>query len=225
SPPAARLLEEKRTALIRHAVTKGLAPDVPTKESGVPWLGEMPMHWGDASCKYLARLEYGDSLPSDSREDGDVPVLGSNGPVGAHSEPNTGAPVIVIGRKGSYGKVNFSTDPVFAIDTTYFVDPQHTKTNLRWLFYVLQMLPLDSFSRDSAVPGLSREFAYEQRLPDVPLSEQRAIAVFLDRETTKIDKLVGKVHRMIEHLQEYRTGLISAAVTGKIDVRDEVPPA
>jgi type I restriction enzyme S subunit len=131
--------------------------------------------------------------------------------------------VLVVGRKGSYGKVNFSAEPVFAIDTTYYVGPQETDASLRWLFYVLQLLPLDSFSRDSAVPGLSREFAYEQRLPYIPLTEQRAIANYLDRETARMDTLISKVRRMIDRLQEYGTALISAAVTGKIDVRGSVP--
>ena len=65
---------------------------------------------------------YGESLPSERRQEGTIPVFGSNGVVGNHDSANTLAPVIVIGRKGSYGKINYTIQPVFAIDTTYFID-------------------------------------------------------------------------------------------------------
>jgi type I restriction enzyme S subunit len=187
------------------------------KDSGAPWLGEIPVHWEVANLKYLLRLEYGDSLPADSRQEGFVPVFGSNGPVGTHSKPNTLAPVLVLGRKGSHGKVNFSDQPVFAIDTTYYVDSRSTKADLRWLFYTLQLLQLDAFSQDSAVPGLSREFAYQQRVPEISLPEQRAIAAFLDHHTAKIDALIAEQRRLIELLQERRAALISHAVTKGLD--------
>jgi len=127
---------------------------------------------------------------------------------------------LIIGRKGSFGKINYSAQPCFAIDTTFYIDKRSSKNDLRWLFYTLSLLGLDRISQDSAVPGLSRESAYEKWLPVPPLPEQRAIAAYLDRETAKIDALVSKVRQVIEKLQEYRTALISAAVTGKIDVRD-----
>jgi type I restriction enzyme S subunit len=187
------------------------------KDSGVEWLGEIPRHWETASFKYMLRLGYGDSLPADSREEGDFLVFGSNGPVGTHSAPNTLAPAIIVGRKGSYGKVNFSEKSVFAIDTTYYTDSRSTKADLRWLFYVLPLLRLDSFSQDSAVPGLSREFAYQHRLPAIPLPEQRAIAAFLDRETARIDALTRKQEQLIALLQEKRAALISHAVTKGLD--------
>jgi type I restriction enzyme, S subunit len=189
------------------------------KDSGIEWLGEIPRHWGTAGLKYVLRMEYGDSLPADSREEGKVPVFGSNGSVGSHSRPNTLAPVIVIGRKGSYGKINFSDQPVFAIDTTYYVDSRHTKADLRWLFFALQPLELDSFSQDSAVPGLSREFVYQHQLPYISLPEQRAIAAYLNHETARIDAALDEIDAAIGHLEEYRAALIAAAVTGKINVQ------
>jgi len=213
------LLERQRTALISHAVTKGLNPAAPLKPSGVDWLGDIPAHWEVRRLKFVARFAYGDSLNVVNREDGNVPVFGSNGIVGTHNEANTFAPCIVIGRKGSFGKVKYSDIPVFAIDTTFYVDSRCTKQDLRWLYYTLGLLGLDESSQDSAVPGLSREFAYNQYVPFPPLAEQRAIAEYLDRETAQIDRLKGEVEASIDLLQRYRTALISAAVTGKIDVR------
>ncbi len=222
-------LAEYRTALIIQTVTKGLPPDVAAAEefnpassfkpSGVEWLGDVPEHWKVKRLHRICQLAYGDSLPADSRQTGDFPVLGSNGAVGYHKETNTLAPVIVIGRKGSHGKVNFNNGPIFAIDTTFFIDRRSTDAELRWLYFSLLCIELDEESMDSAVPGLSRQYAYEKYLVLPPLQEQRAIAEFLDRETERIDALSARVESAIERLQEYRMALITAAVTGKIDVR------
>jgi len=187
------------------------------KDSGMEWLGEIPEHWEVRRLKYIARLSYGDSLPADTRAEGETTVFGSNGPVGFHSEPNTLAPALVIGRKGSFGKINFSDHPCFAIDTTYFIDSRNSKENLRWLFYSLSLLKLDSISEDSAIPGLSRELTEKQWLPVMPPSEQCAIATFLDRETAKINTLIAKKERLVELLQEKRAALISQAVTKGLD--------
>ena len=219
------LLGEKRVALISRAVTKGLDADVETKESGVEWLGEIPRHWDVRNFKYVARLLYGDSLKAEDRVEDDVPVYGSNGVVGHHNIANTASPTIIVGRKGSYGKVNYSTVPSFAIDTTYYVDCRATSEDLRWLYYLLQILDLDESSKDSAVPGLSREDVYLLRLPFPPLAEQRAIAAHLDAETARIDALIAKNDQLIALLGEKRTTLISAAVTGKISVDLTPPPA
>lgn len=187
------------------------------RDSGIEWLGEIPAHWEVKRLKYIARLAYGDSLPQAAREDGAVPVFGSNGSVGSHIQSNTLSPVIVVGRKGSFGKVSFCRTRVFAIDTTYFADPTTTDACLRWLFYTLQVLRLDKFSQDSAVPGLSREYAHDRWLAEPPLAEQRAIADFLDCETAKIDMLIAKNERLIELLQEKRAAIITRALTKGLD--------
>ena len=215
------LLKEKRSSLISHAVTKGLDPKAKMKDSGIEWLGEIPEGWEVKRLKRVTKFGYGDSLSADDRMPGDIPVYGSNGLVGVHDRPNTKNPCLVIGRKGSFGKINYSEQPCFAIDTTYYVDSTQTKHDIRWLYYVLQLLKLDSFSKDSAVPGLAREDAYMNLLPHCVTAEQTAIANHLDRETAKIDTLIDKVQTSIDLLREKRSALITAAVTGKIDVREK----
>lgn len=192
------------------------------KHSGVPWLGEIPAGWEVINLKYLARFIYGESLPGNMREGGTIPVYGSNGIVDRHTIANTLAPCLIIGRKGSYGKVNYSNTPCFAIDTTFYIDSRSTNADIRWLYYSLPLLGLDSFSQDSTIPGLSREYAYNQKMPFPPPPEQRAIAAYLDQETAKLDTLIAKVQHGIALLREYRTALISAAVTGAIDVREHL---
>jgi type I restriction enzyme S subunit len=137
------LLKEKRIALITQAVTKGLNPNAKLKDSGIEWLGEVPEHWEVKRLKRVCTLAYGDSLSDDNRNDGRIHVYGSNGNVGCHDVSNTYAPSIIVGRKGSYGKLNFAFDKAFAIDTTYYIDSRTTASNIRWLFYVLMCLKLD----------------------------------------------------------------------------------
>ncbi len=187
------------------------------KDSGVEWIGEIPVRWETKCLKYVARLGYGDSLSADLREEGTTPVFGSNGLIGFHSTANTLSPALIVGRKGSFGKVTYVDEPCFAIDTTFFIDSRLTQVHLRWLYYALQLLKLDEFSQDSAVPGLGRDFVYEQWLPSTTPLEQRAIAAFLDRETAKIDALIARKERLIELLQEKRTALISHVVTKGLD--------
>ena len=183
------------------------------KPSGVEWLGAIPTHWEVRRLKSICRFAYGDSLPAEARANENIPAYGSNGVVGFHSFPNTNGPCLIIGRKGSFGKVHYSSGPAFAIDTTFFVDSRNTDANIRWLYYLLESLQLDAVSKDSAVPGLSRDDAYQQVGSYPPLAEQRAIAAFLDRETAKIDALISKKERLIELLQEKRTALINHTVT------------
>ena len=189
------------------------------KDSGVEWLGEVPEHWEISALKNQIRMRYGDALASEIREDGEIEVFGSNGPVGSHCVANTKAPAIVVGRKGSYGRIVWTERGGFVIDTAYAIDSDTTDLNLRWVYYGLQPLGLDSLSQDTGVPGLAREKAYEMRIAVPPHCEQQTIAAFLDRETAKIDALIAEAKRAITLLQERRTALISAAVTGKIDVR------
>ncbi len=215
------LLEEQRTALINQVVTKGFDPNVEMKPSGVEWIGEIPAHWNLCMLKYASRLVYGDTLIAENRENGVVPVYGSNGIIDTHSSSNTLSPAIIVGRKGSLGKIQYSDVSCFVIDTAYYIDRRTSHVNLRWLYYILQSLKLERF-RNSVLPGLNRESAEGQYVPLISAEEQTQIANFLDRKTQQIDELIATEQRKIELLKEYRQSLISEAVTGKIDVRNEV---
>lgn len=176
------------------------------------------MNWAPVYLKYISRFQYGDALPSDENlRNGPISVYGSNGPYAEFSEANTKAPVIIIGRKGSYGKINWSDQRVYASDTTFFVDSSSTKHHLRWLFYVLQALNLDEGSNEAAVPGLNRETAYQKRVLVPPKSIQRAIADYLDEKTAVIDHLITAKQRLLKLLDEKRRALITHAVTRGLD--------
>lgn len=185
------------------------------KDSGVEWLGEVPGHWNVNQMKHRMRMRmrYGDALASEIREESKIDVFGSNGVVGAHSITNTKAPAIVVGRKGSYGKIVWAENGGFVIDTAYAIDIETTNEDLRWVYFALQPLGLDSLSQDTGVPGLAREKAYSIQIAVPPLVEQQSIATFLDRETAKIDALIAEQQRLIELLKEKRQAVISHAVT------------
>jgi len=180
--------------------------------------------------KYLCRLGYGDGLPKDSESEGEVPVFGSNGQYSTTSTPNTEAPAIVVGRKGSYGKINWAPDGCFASDTTFYIDKRLTNVHLRWLFWSLQTLCLDEGSQEAAVPGLNREAVYEQRVNTPEIDMQKLIADFLDKEVARIDSildLVGsrstigvKDGSLMALLLERRTALITAAINGQIPIEE-----
>ena len=202
---------------------RALKPYPAYKDSGVEWLGDVPVHWGVLRLKQICRLAYGDALADAVRRDGAVPVLGSNGRVGFHDSANTKAPCIVIGRKGSFGKVNYSPDPAFAIDTTFFVDSRFSSANIRWLFFLLRWLRLDEVTRDSAVPGLDREDTYQRPGVLPPLPEQAAIVRFLDHADWRIRRYIRAQQKLIALLEEQKQAIIHQAVTGQIDVRTGQP--
>lgn len=150
--------------------------------------------------KHLLRMTYGDALSVDAREDGEVPVYGSNGIIGNHSKANTLGPAIIVGRKGSHGKVVWADSPGFCIDTAYYVDERTCTGDLRFSYFLLLSLGLDRNTRDTGVPGLERNEAHNKavRVPDLPT--QKRIAAFLGRETARIDELITKKERLVEVL-------------------------
>ena len=204
---------------------RALKPYPAYKDSGVEWLGDVPAHWEVLRLKQICRLAYGDALADAVRRDGAVSVFGSNGRVGFHDSANTRAPCIVIGRKGSFGKVNYSPDPAFAIDTTFFVDSRFSSANIRWLFFLLRWLRLDEVTRDSAVPGLDREDTYQRPGVLPPLSEQAAIVRFLNHADRRIRRYIRAQQQLVMLLEEQKQAITHRAVTRGLDPNVRLKPS
>lgn len=211
------LLKEKRQAVISHAVTKGLNPDAPMKPSGIEWLGDVPAHWVVVQFKQFVDIQNGSDHKHIEEAEG-YPVLGSGGVFTYASDFMYDGESVLLGRKGTIDKPLYITGPFWTVDTMYW-----TKINPlisgRFTYYTALTIPFDYYSTNTALPSMTKGALSSHLVARPPLNEQTQIAAFLDRETAKIDELTTEAKRAINLLQERRAALISAAVTGQIDVR------
>ena len=170
---------------------------------------ELPDGWRTVRLADVFTLEYGVSLPERKRQAGKVPVVGSAGIVGFHSESAVEGPGVVVGRKGSIGSVTWIDEAFVPIDTTYYVSPNPLCADLRWLYYVLGRENLSVLNRATGVPGLNRDDVYALRRPIPPLPEQRAIAEVLD----SIDEAIERTEAVITATQTLSDSLLHELLT------------
>jgi type I restriction enzyme S subunit len=237
------LLKEKRQARISHTVTKGLDPKVKYKDSDIPWIGEIPEGWGIGKIIYYSKLLTGgtpDKSILDYWENGTINWM-SSGEVNKKEVYEVDNKITEKGYKNSnvsllpihsvmialngQGKTK-GTVAVLKVETTcnqslaaFICDNKNLY--FKFLFYFLESRykQLRGLVGDDQREGLSLSLLKTLLIGLPPLSEQKAIAEFLDRETAKIDELIEKVKTSIGLAREQRQALISAAVTGKVDVR------
>lgn len=235
------LLKEKRTAIINRAVTKGLDPDIPMKDSGIDWLGEVPEHWEVKMIKRITQVKRGASpRPIDDPiyfdENGDyawvriADVTASNTYLKVSSQQlsELGSSLSVklepgelfLSIAGSVGKPCITKIKCCIHDG--FVYFPTLSMNKKFIYYI--------FDGGDAYKGLGKlgtqlnlntETVGEIKIAVPPPSEQNAIVEYIDIKTTQIDTVATKLQTQIEKLREYRQSLISAAVTGKINIRCE----
>jgi type I restriction enzyme S subunit len=244
------LLQEKRQVVISHAVTKGLNPDAPLKDSGVEWLGEVPEHWEVKPLRHVTnQVSVGVVVePSKYYDDnGKVPALRSlnvragkivmdecvhitaaSNEILRKSKLRSGDLVVVrTGQPGTCAVIPDELDGCNCIDLIFIRKPPHGDST-----YLMLSLCSDA-SRNQYAAGsegaIQQHFnvktASDLVIPWPPKEEQRAIAAWLQRKAADIDYLTTEVSTSIELLKERRSALISAAVTGQIDVRGLVPDA
>ena len=237
------LLQEKRTTLISRAVTKGLDPNAKMKDSGIEWLGEIPEGWEKLRVKHIASIN--DEVLSEATapdyellyvDIGSVEAIYGiqkkeqmrfeNAPSRARRRVRDGD--VIVSTVRTYLR---AIAPVVEPESNLVVSTGFAVVRPRQRFenifaaYVLRapyfVDTVVSRSVGVSYPAVNASDIADIHLVVPPSSEQRAIAAFLDRETARIDALIEKVEASIDLLSEYRTALISAAVTGKIDVRKE----
>lgn len=154
------------------------------------------MTWTKTTLGEFAPFAYGKSLPKEQRIPGEVPVYGSNGMVGSHNAAFVDAPAVIVGRKGSVGEVHLAEGPSWPIDTAFFAIGSD-RADLYFLYYLLKTLPITSNS-DSAVPGLSRNFAHSLRVTAPSLESQKAIG----RALQVLDEKIASNVRLSKTLEE-----------------------
>ena len=243
------LLQEKRQAVISHAVTKGLNPDAPMKDTGVEWLGEMPEHWEIKRMKHVARMESGhtpDRKVDAYWKDCDIPWVSLNDTgylkdndyicetaysINALGISNSSARllperVVVFSRDATIGRCAITTRPMAV--SQHFIAwvcgpeliPEYLLLRLRSMTAELDRLTAGATLKTIGMPDVRTLVT-----PLPPLSEQVAIINNVVAISKDLDGLLADTSRAIGLLQERRSALISATVTGQIDVRGLVPEA
>lgn len=239
------LLAEKRQATISHAVTRGLNPDAPMKDSGVAWLGEVPAHWGVGALGYLCSIETG-ATPDRGEPrywNGSIPWLKTGeinwAPISAAEEfisedglANSAAKLAKPGTllMAMYGQgVTRGRVALLEIEAAYnqacaamLFGPRILPSFARYFFMAAYDHVRDSGNETSQM-NLSAGLIAKFKLTIPPVDEQTDIVRMLDAEITKVDSLNTEAERAIGLLKERRSALIAATVTGKIDVRNAVP--
>ncbi|EXI77159.1 MAG: Type I restriction modification DNA specificity domain protein [Candidatus Accumulibacter appositus] len=228
------LLKEKRQAVISHAVTKGLNPETPMKPSGIEWLGEVPAHWEIRKLSQLFRAGKGKNGQMLTKEfcaenEGEYPVYSgqteNEGVMGTWNQfefdfAESGVLFsTTVGAKAMYLRQLFGR---FSLSQNCMIIwPTMSGCQTRFFYYHFQ--PLFQFHRALIPEHMQASFRIEDlygyRIAVPPTDEQYAMVAFLDMELAKFDTLTTEAQRAIDLLQERRTALISAAVTGQIDVR------
>ncbi len=209
-------LQSYKQSVITEAVTKGLDKNVPLKDSGIEWIGEIPKHWKITKVQYLAQLKSGYNLTTEEITDnGLYPVYGGNGIRGYYDKYFLEGDYVLIGRQGALcGNINYSTSKSWATEHAVVCYPK-IKYVTRWFGELLRVMNLNQYSLAAAQPGLAVERIKLLPIPIIPLSEQQAIADYLDQRCSEIDELISIKQQKIEKLKEYKKSLIFECVTGK----------
>lgn len=231
------LLKEKRAAVITHAVTKGIDPDAPMKDSGVDWLGRVPAHWDVVPPTALfteskERAREGDQMLSATQKYGVIPLAEyealeqrqvTMAVVNLNMRKHVEVGDFVISMRSMDGGLERAR-AVGSVRSSYSVLKPGAEVEGRFYgalmkssLYIQALRLTSNFIRD----GQDLNFGHVRKvkLPKPDLREQAAIANHIEAETARIDGLITMTERSIDLLREKRSALITAAVTGKIDVR------
>jgi type I restriction enzyme S subunit len=222
------LLKEKRQAVISRAVTKGLNPNVPMKASGIDWLGEVPERWEIGPLKRFVSFLDGKRVPLSSEErsyrGGEVPYYGASGIIDWIDDFIFEEDLVLVSEDGA-NLINRATPIAFIATGRYWVN-NHAHIlrpkdgDLIYWSERVEAVDLVPFVTGSAQPKLTIDaLANIQISVPATVEEREAISNFIIATKAAIDPLIEEVRTGIAFLEERRSALISAAVTGKIDVR------
>ena len=236
------LLQEKRTALITRAVTRGLDPNVAMKDSGVEWLGEIPAHWETKRLKYAATVN-DEALPETTDPSFEMTYVDISSvdavagitrteAVTFEQAPSRARRIVrdgdvIVSTVRTYLRAiaaivaptsNLVVSTGFAVVRPRKLDSRFGSYALRAQHFVERVV---ANSVGVSYPAINASELTCFSIPYPQVDEQHAIVDFLNQETGRVNLLMMRIRQAIDHLNKYRTALISAAVTGKIDVRNE----
>jgi type I restriction enzyme S subunit len=223
------LLKEKRQAVITQAVTKGLDDSVPMKDSGVKWLGKVPAHWVVAPLKNFFISQDGRRIPLSSEErggmHGEYPYYGASGIIDKINKYIFDEDLILVSEDGA--NLTYRSTPISFIACGKYWVNNHAHVlkpiDSCLIFWSERVESVDMvpYISGATQPKLTIESLMNIRISAPPTEEERMhIGNHIQRTARRIDLLVEKTTRSIDLLKEHRAALITAAVTGKIDVRE-----
>ncbi|MEY3964868.1 MAG: hypothetical protein RL263_36 [Bacteroidota bacterium] len=240
-----QLLEEERTAVINQAVTKGLDPNVPMKDSGMEWLGEIPAHWEVKRLRNIVdSVKTGSTPPTDEIQFFSPQEINWYGPgdfenlfLGEAKRKISRLAIdqnkcrlfpsnslLLIGIGATVGKVGLTTEPcssnqqINAITLKKVYNPEY------YLYYLSTIKEIIAAEASSSTLPIFNQTQTKNIIVSVPpIDEQNHIVRFIKNQTERIQAINSKTQQEIELLKEYKTTLISEVVTGKVDVRDWQP--
>ena len=237
-------LREDRASTITHTVTKGLNPDTELKYSGTKWLGDVPRHWSVQKLGRTLNVKTGFAFQSEDFTDSGIPVLriGDISPNGRvdlsmakhlplefrHSHDgfvvNDGDIVIAMtgATVGKPGRLNSGTQALLN-QRVCSLDANGTQLSNQFLWFIITSSPYQKYvaltAFGGAQPNISDAELTEFTIAVPPTEEQALLVAYLDKRCTKIDSLITKANEVVTVLREYRSALITAAVTGSINVQ------
>lgn len=241
------LLKEKRQAVISHAVTKGLDPSVPMKDSGVEWLGEVPAHWEVKRLKFVAHVQTGIAKGKDTtgKSTIKVPYLRVANVQDGYLALDDIATIdievdqldryrlrpgdVLMNEGGDYDKLGrgaiWSGDIQDCIHQNHVFAVRPHSVSPHWLNFITssqyaQFYFMSRSKQSTNLASISSSNIMELPVVMPPEDEQSSIRSFIEGQIKEIDSLQVSCEHAITLLQERRTALISAAVTGQIDVRN-----
>lgn len=217
------LLKEKRQAVISHAVTKGLNPNVPMKDSGVEWLGEVPEHWSVMRMRFICHITTGSRDTQDAKDNGEFPFFVRSDTIQRiDSYSFDGEGVMTSGDGAGVGKIFHHFIGKCEIHQRVYLFHKFKKITGRYFYHFLKehLEPIAiAQSAKSTVDSLRMPILQEFPFAFGSIKEQKEICDYLTNQESYFEKLISKSTKAVDLLKERKTALISAAVTGKIDVR------
>jgi type I restriction enzyme S subunit len=238
-----QLLEEERTAIINQAVTKGLDPTVPMKDSGIEWLGEIPEHWEVKRMNFIS-TKIGDGLHGTPTyvEESVFPFINGNN-IGEgviiitdrtkfvseeeyKSNQKTFTPnTLLMSINGTIGNLAYYNGESIMLGKSVAYINLESNVNKEFIYYYLKSeIAKDYINMElsgSTIKNLSLYSINKTPIPYPKKEEQIEIVNFIKTKVVEIGKIISKTQQEIELLKEYKTALISEVVTGKVDVRNE----
>lgn len=161
----------------------------------------MKEDWKEVQLKDICEFKYGKNLPETKRVAGKYKVYGSSSITGTHDDFLVKGPGVIVGRKGTVGKVQYSKEDFFPIDTTYFIDINSEQVDLLFLYYRLPLCGFEGMNSDAAIPGLNRTAAINCKINLPPLPIQQKIANILSSYDDLIENNIKRIELLEEQAQ------------------------